>query len=108
MPADHVHPEVVEVMREIRIDLSGAKPQKLTDELVRQADVLVTMGCGEGCPFVPGLRIIDWSISDPKEQPLGRVRQIRDEIHEQVKALIRQDCAECCREEPTSACSSTP
>lgn len=108
MPAERVHPEVVEVMHEIGIDLSGAKPQKLTDELARQADVLVTMGCGETCPFVPGLRIIDWSISDPKEQPLGRVRQIRDEIHEQVKALIRQDCAECCRKEATSsACSST-
>lgn len=97
MPADRVHPEVLEAMREIGIDLSGAKPQKLTDELARQADVLVTMGCGEVCPFAPGLRIIDWSIADPKGQPLGTVRQIRDQIHEQVKGLIKQDCAECCR-----------
>ncbi|HWC18192.1 MAG TPA: aquaporin [Terriglobales bacterium] len=108
MPADRVHPEVMEVMQEIGIDLSEAKPQKLTDELARHADVLVTMGCGEACPFVPGLRIIDWSIADPKGQPLGTVRGIRDQIHEQIKALIRQDCAECCREEATSsACSST-
>jgi arsenate reductase len=97
MPAEGVHPEVFEVMREIGIDLSGAKPQKLSDELARQADVLVTMGCGETCPFIPGLRIIDWSIADPKGQPLEQVRQIRDQIQEHVKALIKEDCAECCQ-----------
>jgi arsenate reductase len=96
-PADHVHTEVVQTMREIGIDLSGAKPQKLTDELARGADVLITMGCGEECPFVPGLRILDWSIPDPKGQPLEIVRQIRDQIHEQVRTLLREDCADCCR-----------
>jgi len=102
-PADRVHPEVLQVMREIGIDLAGAKPQKLTDELARQADVLVTLGCGEGgcgeaCPFVPGLRIVDWSIPDPKGEPLETVRQIRDQIHEQVKRLLKEDCSDCCRE----------
>jgi arsenate reductase len=68
-PADHVHPEVIEVMREIEVDLSSAKPQLLTRELAESASVLVTMGCGEACPFVPGLRIIDWALPDPKGQP---------------------------------------
>jgi arsenate reductase (thioredoxin) len=98
MPAERVHPEVVQVMSQIRIDLSSAQPQKLTDELAKEADVLVTMGCGEACPLVPGLRIVDWSIADPKGQPLEVVRQIRDQIHEQVRALIKEDCADCCRE----------
>ena len=57
----------------------------------------ITMGCGEECPFVPGLRILDWSIPDPKGQPLEIVRQIRDQIHEQVRTLLREDCADCCR-----------
>ena len=94
MPAAGVHPEVVQVMREVGIDLAGVKPQKLTDELAKQADVLVTMGCGGACPFVPGLRIIDWSIPDPKGQPPGIVRQIRNQIEEQVKKLLKEDCAE--------------
>ena len=97
MPAEYVHPEVVQVMSEIGIDLSGAKPQKLMDGLARQANVLVTMGCGEACPFVSGLRIIDWSVPDPKGQRLEVVRQIRDQIHEKVRALIREDCSDCCR-----------
>jgi glycerol uptake facilitator-like aquaporin/protein-tyrosine-phosphatase len=95
-PAECVHPEVAAAMREIGIDLSAAKPQKLTDELARGADVLVTMGCGEQCPYVPGLRVVDWQIPDPKGQPMERVREIRDQIHEQVKALLKQQCAECC------------
>ena len=98
MPAERVHPEVVQVMSEIGIDFSGAKPQTLTIELARDADVLVTMGCGEACPFVPGLRIIDWAIPDPKGQRLEIVRQIRDEIHEQVRTLLKEDCADCCRD----------
>ena len=97
-PANHVHPEVVEVMREIGIDLSAAKPQKLTDDLARSASVLVTMGCGETCPYVPGLRTIDWALPDPKGQSREAVRAIRDEIHERVKALLRNDCANCCTE----------
>lgn len=96
-PADHVHPEVVEVMREIGVDLSSRRPQRLTDDLARTASVLVTMGCGEACPFVPNLKIIDWALPDPKGQSLQAVRAIRDEIHDRVKELIRSQCAECCR-----------
>jgi len=94
-PAKHVHPEVAQAMREIGIDLSGAKPQKFTDELARSASVLVTMGCGETCPYVPGLKRVDWDIPDPKGQPIEQVRAIRDEIHESVKALLRSECSDC-------------
>lgn len=94
-PAEHVHPEVVEVMREIGIELGGEIPHKLTEELARTASVLVTMGCGETCPYVPGLQTVDWALSDPKGQSLDAVRGIRDEIHDRVKALLRSECAEC-------------
>ena len=94
-PASHVHPEVVEVMREIGIDLASAKPRKLTDELARDASVLVTMGCGEACPYVPGLKTLDWALPDPKGKSLDEVRAIRDEIHERVKSLLRSECAHC-------------
>src|ERR1700756_3046892 len=96
-PAEQIHPEVVEVMREIGIDLSSATPQRLTRELAKTASVLVTMGCGEACPFVPNLRIIDWALPDPKGQSLESVRAIRDEIHDRVKDLIRAECANCCK-----------
>jgi glycerol uptake facilitator-like aquaporin/protein-tyrosine-phosphatase len=102
-PAEHVHPEIIRVMREIGIDLSLAKPQKLTQELAKQANVLVTMGCGEACPFVPGLRVIDWAIPDPKGEPLETVRHIRDRVHEQVKDLLHSDCRECCSKLTTVA-----
>ncbi len=95
-PAPRVHPEVVSVMKEIGIDLASAQPQKLTAELARKADVLVTMGCGEACPFVPGLRVVEWSLPDPKEQPPNVVRTIRDQIHDNVKNLLRQECSACC------------
>jgi glycerol uptake facilitator-like aquaporin/protein-tyrosine-phosphatase len=94
-PDVRVHPEVIQVMREIGIDLTTAKPQKLTEELARGASLLVTMGCGEECPFIPGLRTIDWALSDPKGQSLEAVRAIRDDIHERVKALLRRDYADC-------------
>ena len=94
-PASHVHPEVIEVMREIGIDLTSAKPQKLTEELARGVSVLVTMGCGEACPFVPGLRTLDWALPDPKGQSLNAVRAIRDEVHERVKDLLRGECSTC-------------
>ena len=96
-PADHIHPEVMQVMREIGVDLSSARPQLLTQELAESASVLVTMGCGENCPFVPNLRIIDWALADPKGQSLEAVRAIRDEIHDRIKELIRSECAECCK-----------
>jgi arsenate reductase len=87
-PGDRVHPEVVSVMRETGIELSGAKPQRLTPELARGAALLVTMGCGEECPVVPGLRREDWPLSDPKHQPVERVREIRDDIRGRVSRLL--------------------
>jgi arsenate reductase len=87
-PADHVHPEVVAVMREVGIDLSGARPRLLSDDLAAGAQLLVTMGCGESCPAVPGLRREDWDVPDPKGQSPERVRAIRDEIRGRVRALI--------------------
>jgi arsenate reductase len=87
-PGERVHPEVVAVMRELGIDVAGAKPQKLTDELARGASVLITMGCGDACPVVPGLERGDWPLEDPKGQPIERVREIRDDIAQRVAALL--------------------
>ena len=87
-PAEHVHAEVRQVMLELGIDLSATKPQKLTDELARTADLLVTMGCGEACPVVPGLERDDWPVENPKGKPIEKVRQIRDEIERRVRDLI--------------------
>jgi arsenate reductase (thioredoxin) len=88
-PADRVHPEVLDAMREVGIDLSDAKPQKLTAELARQADLLITMGCGDACPYVPGLKVEDWPLEDPKGKPIERVREIRDDIKRRVETLLR-------------------
>lgn len=87
-PGERVHPEVVQVMNEIGIDLSGIKPQLLTHELAQSADMLVTMGCGEACPVVPGLIRDDWPLPDPKGKPLDEVRKIRDEIKARVEQLL--------------------
>jgi arsenate reductase len=87
-PGDRVHPEVIEAMREKSIDVGNAKPQKLTVELAAQAQLLVTMGCGDRCPLVPGVERDDWPLEDPKGQPRERVREIRDEIERRVRALI--------------------
>jgi len=87
-PADRVHPEVAEAMREAGIDLAGSIPRLLTAELAAGARLLVTMGCGESCPVVPGLQRDDWPLSDPKGQPIERVREIRDQIREQVRQLV--------------------
>ena len=89
-PAEHVHPEVVEVMRELAVDLAERKPQLLTRELAEQADVIVTMGCGDACPYVPGKQYIDWDLPDPKGRPIAEVRATRDEISRRVTALIDQ------------------
>jgi arsenate reductase (thioredoxin) len=89
-PAAQVHPEVVEVMRELDIDLADRQPQLLTRELAEQADVVVTMGCGDQCPFVPGKRYIDWDLDDPSGQPIEKVREIRDEIERRVAALLSE------------------
>ena len=87
-PGGRVHPEVVTVMREEGVDLVDARPQKLTPELASQAQLLITMGCGDECPFVPGLRRDDWPLEDPKGQPVERVREIRDDIRRRVEALV--------------------
>ena len=87
-PGDRVHPEVVDVMREVGIDIRDRRPQQLTESLARNASLLVTMGCGDACPFVPELERIDWPLRDPKNRPVAEVRQIRDEIRDRVAALI--------------------
>ena len=89
-PAGRVHPEVVEAMRELGIDLAGRRPQLLTRELAEQADVVVTMGCGDQCPYIPGKRYIDWDLPDPAGRPLDEVRATRDEIGERVEALVAE------------------
>jgi arsenate reductase len=89
-PGTRVHPEVVDAMREVGIDLSTQTPQKLTDELARGAQMLVTMGCGEQCPVVPGLARDDWPLEDPKGKPLARVREIRDEVKSRVQRLVEE------------------
>jgi arsenate reductase len=90
-PGAQVHPEVVAAMRELGVDLSGVAPRKLTEALAREAQVLVTMGCGDACPYVPGARVEDWPLQDPKGQPLGIVRQIRDEIASRVRDLMARE-----------------
>ncbi len=90
-PGPRVHPEVLEVMHEIGLDLSTAKPQLLTEKLARDASLLVTMGCGEKCPYVPGLRRADWPLRDPKDLPIKDVRQVRDEVKHRVLELIGQE-----------------
>ncbi len=89
-PGEHVHPEVVEAMRELGIDVSGRVPQKLTDDLAQWADVVVTMGCGDECPYIPGKRYIDWDLPDPKGRPVEEVRAIRDDIAVRVGELVRE------------------
>ncbi|WP_437907109.1 arsenate reductase ArsC [Sorangium sp. So ce327] len=87
-PGSRVHPEVREVMHQVGIDLSESTPQKLTHALAADAYMLITMGCGEACPTVPGARRDDWPLEDPKGKPLERVRAIRDEVKARVEALI--------------------
>jgi arsenate reductase (thioredoxin) len=89
-PAERVHPEVVEVMLELGIDLSGRRPQPLTRELAERADVVVTMGCGDECPYIPGKRYIDWDLPDPKGRPTAEVRATREEIAQRVRALLEE------------------
>ena len=87
-PAEIVNPDVVEAMAELGVDLAGAFPKPLTDEVVRAADVVITMGCGDACPFYPGKRYEDWELEDPAGQGVEAVRPIRDEIAERVRALL--------------------
>ena len=87
-PAAQLHPEVVEVMRELDIDLGGETPAKLTRAMAERADLVVTMGCGDECPYIPGKRYVDWELPDPKGLPVEQVRAIRDDIATRVRALI--------------------
>ncbi|MDW5266547.1 MULTISPECIES: arsenate reductase ArsC [Acidobacteriaceae] len=87
-PGLRVHPEVLAVMHEVGIDLSEAKPQKLTEALAGDAQLLITMGCGEQCPYIPGLRRDDWPLPDPKGRPLDEVRTVRDDIRSRVSELL--------------------
>ncbi|HUB36236.1 MAG TPA: arsenate reductase ArsC [Solirubrobacteraceae bacterium] len=89
-PAERVHPEVVEAMGELGIDLSDRRPRLLTRELAERADVVVRMGCGEECPYTPGKRYLDWDLPDPKGRPLQEVRATRDEIERRVTALVAE------------------
>lgn len=87
-PGAHVHPEVLAVMKELGIDLSSRTPKLLTRELAEQADLVITMGCGDECPFIPGKRYIDWELTDPAGQPIEQVRTIRDDINQRVRQLV--------------------
>ncbi len=89
-PGERIHPEVVEVMRELGLDLSDRRPRLLTQELAEQADVVVTMGCGDACPYIPGTRYLDWELEDPKGRPVEEVRATRDEIARRVEALVAE------------------
>jgi arsenate reductase (thioredoxin) len=89
-PGERVHSEVVEVMRELDIDLADRTPQLLTRELAEQADLLITMGCGDQCPYIPGKRYLDWDLPDPKGRPINEVRATRDDIANRVHALITE------------------
>ncbi len=89
-PAENVNPVAIEVMNEVGIDIAGYVPQKFTTELLESVDVIITMGCGDTCPFIPGKKYIDWPLDDPKGQPLEVVRRIRDEIRTHVEELLRQ------------------
>ena len=87
-PGERVHPEVQAVMQEVGIDLSNTNPRKLTEELAKDAQLLITMGCGDKCPYVPGLRRDDWTLPNPKGLPMGEVRAIRDEVKRHVHELL--------------------
>jgi arsenate reductase (thioredoxin) len=89
-PAERVHPEVVEAMAELGVDLAERRPRRLSREDAEWADVVVTMGCGDECPFIPGKRYLDWDLADPKGQPIEAVRETRDEIERRVRGLLEE------------------
>jgi arsenate reductase len=89
-PAERVHPQVVAAMRELGVDLGGRRPRRLERAAAERADVVVTMGCGDECPYIPGKRYLDWELPDPSGMPLDRVREVRDEIDRRVRALVAE------------------
>lgn len=90
MPADQINPVAVEAMREVGVDITAETPKVLTPEAVRASDVVITMGCGDACPFFPGVRYEDWELDDPAGQPIEKVREVRDEIRRRVEALLAE------------------
>jgi len=90
-PGAHVHPEVVAVMQEVGVDLSGIQTTKLTEDIAGEAAMLITMGCADECPVVPGVVRDDWPLEDPKGKPVDQVREIRDQIRDRVRALIARE-----------------
>jgi arsenate reductase len=93
-PAGQIHPEVIDVMDELGLDLRGRRPQHLTRQLAEQADLVITMGCGDECPVIPGKQYLDWELTDPHGLPIEQVRVIREEIKQRVNALVGQLDAE--------------
>ena len=89
-PGDQVHPQVVAAMAELGVDLASVQPRYLTDEMARNSELLVTMGCDAECPVIPGLERVDWPLDDPKDRPVEEVRKIRDEIRRRVEALLAE------------------
>jgi arsenate reductase len=89
-PGERVHPEVASVMEELGIDVSGEQPKRLTREMAERADVVVTMGCGDECPYIPGKRYLDWDLPDPKGKPIDEVRAVRDDIDRRVRELVEE------------------
>jgi arsenate reductase (thioredoxin) len=89
-PGDRVHPEVVAAMHELGVDVSGERPKRLTREMAERADVVVTMGCGDECPYIPGKRYLDWELPDPKGRPIEEVREVREEIERRVRGLVKE------------------
>jgi len=102
-PSEHVHPEVVDVMRELSVDLAGERPRLLTYALAERADVVVTMGCGDACPCIPDKRYVDWDLPDPKGRPIAIVRETREEIGTRVEHLLAElDNGDASRDPPSS------
>jgi arsenate reductase len=89
-PDRRLHPRVIEVMRELGVDLADRRPKRLSGDLAHQADVVVTMGCGDACPFIPGKRYLDWDLPDPTGRPIDEVRATRDDIARRVEALVAE------------------
>jgi arsenate reductase len=89
-PAERLHPAVVEAMAEVGIDLTGRRPRLLDREMAERADIVVTMGCGDECPYIPGKRYVDWDLQDPKDMPIEEVRELREEIAGRVEALVAE------------------